>query len=157
MTGPTIRPETVADEAFLRRLTVAGRWAEFAALPLSDEHKRAMLGQQHDAQRQHYRTYYAGAAFSVIELDGVAIGRLCLLRGERDDTLVDIAVLPDHRGTGIGGMVLDRILEEAAALGRGVTLRVDHANPARRLYERKGFRETARGDVDAEMTWRARA
>ena len=154
MTAATVRTETAEDEAFLRRLTVAGRWAEFAPLPLSDAHKRMLLDQQFEARRQHYRTYYAAADFGVIELDGVAIGRLCLLRGEHDHNLVDIALLPELCGRGIGSALLDTIVAEAAAHGRSVSLRVEHTNPARRLYERKGFRETERSDVDAALEWR---
>ncbi|PTS81557.1 GNAT family N-acetyltransferase [Sphingomonas sp. HMWF008] len=153
MTALAIRPETAEDDAFLRRLTVEGRWAEFAPLPLSDAHKRMLLEQQHLARQHHYRTYYGGADFSVIELEGEPIGRLCLLRGARDHLLVDIALLPQHSGQGLGGTLLDSILAEAAALGRTVSLRVEQTNPARRLYERKGFRETARHEIDAEMVW----
>lgn len=154
MTAPTIRPEVAEDDAFLRRLTIAGRWAEFAPLPLADAHKRMLLEQQYEARRHHYRTYYAGADFSVIEVDGVAVGRLCLLRGADDHKLVDIALLPEHCGKGLGGAVLDAILTEAAALSRSVSLRVEHTNPARQLYERKGFQETERSQIDAEMIWR---
>lgn len=154
MAVPTVRPETAEDDAFLRRLTIEGRWAEFAPLPLADEHKRMLLEQQYVARRDHYRTYYPMADFSVIELDGAAIGRLCLLRDTHEHKLIDIALLPDHCGTGLGGALLDSILTEAAALGRSVSLCVDHSNPARRLYERKGFRETARNEMDAEMVWR---
>ena len=155
MIRPTIRPETAEDDTFLRRLTIEGRWAEFAPLPLSDAHKRILLEQQHAARQHHYRTYYVGADFSVIELDGEPVGRLCLLRGAGDHLLVDIAVLPERSGQGVGGALLESILAEAAALGRSVSLRVEHTNPARRLYERKGFRETARHEIDAEMVWRA--
>ncbi len=153
MAALTIRPETAEDDAFLRRLTVEGRWAEFAPLPLSDAHKRMLLEQQHLARQHHYRTYYGGADFGVIELEGEPIGRLCLLRGARDHLLVDIALLPERSGQGLGGTLLDSILAEAAALGRTVSLRVEHTNPARRLYERKGFRESARHEIDAEMVW----
>lgn len=153
MTDLLIRPETAEDDAFLRRLTVQGRWAEFAPLPLTDSHKRLLLEQQHLARQHHYRSYYGGADFSVIEQDGQPIGRLCLLRSESDHLLVDIALLPEHSGQGLGSALLDTILAEAAALGRSVSLRVEHTNPARRLYERKGFRETARHEIDAEMVW----
>ncbi len=155
MTALVVRPETAEDDAFLRRLTIEGRWAEFAPLPLADAHKRMLLEQQYEARRHHYRTYYIGADFSVIELDGVAVGRLCLLRGARDHNLVDIALLPEHCGKGLGGALLDTIIAEAAQLGRSVSLRVEHTNPARRLYESKGFRETERSEIDAVMEWRA--
>jgi len=52
----------------------------------------------------------------------------------------DLAVLPGHRGAGIGTALLAAI--EAEALKRGackVTLEVLSGNPARHLYERQGY------------------
>ena len=151
-----VRPETAEDENFLRDLTVAARWDEFAALPLPDAYKRLLLNQQHAAQRFHYRTHYAAAHFSIVEHDGIPIGRLCVLQQEHDHMLVDIALLPEFRGRGFGGALLDTIIADAAVHRRTVSLRVEHTNPARHLYERKGFRETERGQVDAAMEWRQR-
>lgn len=52
-----------------------------------------------------------------------------------------IAVKPDHRGTGLGAALLDRLLTDARSAGfPGVSLSVQAGNPARRLYERFGFR-----------------
>jgi GNAT superfamily N-acetyltransferase len=51
-----------------------------------------------------------------------------------------IGVAAPFRGRGIGGALLDRLLEHARAAGyHAVSLSVDRRNPARRLYERKGF------------------
>jgi ribosomal protein S18 acetylase RimI-like enzyme len=52
-----------------------------------------------------------------------------------------IAVDPTRRGTGLGAAMLDRLLADARAAGfPGVSLSVRPGNPARRLYERVGFR-----------------
>jgi ribosomal protein S18 acetylase RimI-like enzyme len=59
-----------------------------------------------------------------------------------------IAVSPAHRGTGVGGLMLDRLLADARALGfPGVSLSVRVTNPARRLYERFGFRPVDGSEV----------
>lgn len=51
-----------------------------------------------------------------------------------------LAVLPDHRGHGIGTALLHAILETLASHGcRSVSLSVQKANPALRLYQRTGF------------------
>jgi GNAT superfamily N-acetyltransferase len=51
-----------------------------------------------------------------------------------------MAILPRHRGTGLGTALLGRLLERAQASGLlGVSLSVQMANPAARLYERLGF------------------
>jgi GNAT superfamily N-acetyltransferase len=57
---------------------------------------------------------------------------------------VAIAVLPDHRG-GVGASLLQALETEAAACGvPALSLTVNAANPARRLYERSGYVLVAR-------------
>jgi len=53
-----------------------------------------------------------------------------------ENILVYIAVNKEYRGKGIGGKLID----EAAKIAEGeVALHVEYENPAKRLYERKGF------------------
>jgi ribosomal protein S18 acetylase RimI-like enzyme len=58
---------------------------------------------------------------------------------------VTIGVAPQIRAQGIGGRLLDALMTEAIRRGVGLCLNVRHDNPARRLYERKGFRILASG------------
>lgn len=51
-----------------------------------------------------------------------------------------IEVHPDAQNQGIGTAVLRQILQEAGEVGKAVSLHVFGINPARRLYERLGFR-----------------
>ena len=52
---------------------------------------------------------------------------------------MDIALLPDQRNHGIGQFLIDRVLHEAAASHNLVSLHVEDASSAKRLYERMGF------------------
>ncbi|MEM8556649.1 MAG: GNAT family N-acetyltransferase [Bacteroidota bacterium] len=54
-----------------------------------------------------------------------------------------IAVLPDHRGRGIGTALLTALLDTARTRFAALSLSVSLANPAKRLYERLGFVEVA--------------
>ena len=55
---------------------------------------------------------------------------------------LSIGVVTEARGNGIGSALLDALLTLARGQGyRAVSLSVDRQNPARRLYERKGFRD----------------
>jgi ribosomal protein S18 acetylase RimI-like enzyme len=66
-----------------------------------------------------------------------------------DDTPeLAIAVLPGHRSRGLGGRMLGELLEAATGSFGAVSLSVRADNPARRLYERTGFRVV--GGTDAE-------
>ena len=53
---------------------------------------------------------------------------------------ITIGVKPQMRGQGVGGMLLGALIGEATRRGAGLCLNVRHDNPARRLYERLGFR-----------------
>ena len=61
----------------------------------------------------------------------------------------DLAVLPEHRGRGVGRALLAGVEQRARARGCGkLTLEVQDDNePARRLYERFGFRDFAVGEL----------
>jgi GNAT superfamily N-acetyltransferase len=51
-----------------------------------------------------------------------------------------IAVLPIHRARGLGGELLNRAIERARGDGlESLSLSVEADNPARRMYERRGF------------------
>ena len=95
---------------------------------------------QFDFQRAHYRRHYPDASFLIVVLDGRNIGRLYVHYARQDVRLMDIALVPEARGKGIGRRLLETVLEEASRLAAPVTLHVGVGNPARRLYERLGFR-----------------
>jgi ribosomal protein S18 acetylase RimI-like enzyme len=50
-----------------------------------------------------------------------------------------IAVRPDQIGQGVGGAMLDHLIELARPHFPAIVLSVRETNPARRLYERHGF------------------
>ena len=64
--------------------------------------------------------------------------------GERIAELESISVLPEHRGRGIGSMLMDECHRQIEALGvRDVIVGLLPGNEgARRLYERHGYRPT---------------
>ena len=64
--------------------------------------------------------------------------------GERIGELESIAVLPEHRGRGVGEALLDLVDEEFARIGVADVLvgLLPGNEGARRLYERRGFRPT---------------
>lgn len=63
-----------------------------------------------------------------------------------------LAVLPKHRGKGLGTLLLRIADETGRRLGKkGMSVIVSDTNPgARRLYERCGYRETARREMVKE-------
>jgi GNAT superfamily N-acetyltransferase len=67
---------------------------------------------------------------------------------------LSIGVAAEARGRGVGSALLDALLTLAQERGfRAVSLSVDRRNPARRLYERKGFRDAGISDPsDSSVT-----
>jgi ribosomal protein S18 acetylase RimI-like enzyme len=137
--GLTFRPIADADLPFLARLYASTRLQELSVTPWSDAQKAAFLQQQFDAQHAHYQTHFTGSDFLVIVQGGDEIGRLYLARWSAEHRVVDIALLPSHRGRGLGAALLRDLLDEAAAAGKAVTIHVEKLNPAMSLYHRLGF------------------
>ncbi len=68
-----------------------------------------------------------------------------------------IAVVPSRRGRGIGEELLRGLLDRAREEGFGaISLGVERRNPARRLYERFGFRTVAEPRAGRSLLMRAR-
>ena len=136
----TLRPATEADRDFLLSVYAGTREEELAQVEWEEGAREAFLEHQFSAQDHHYRTNYPGATLDVIEVDGEPAGRLYVHRGPEDIRIMDIALVPAFRGRGIGTSFLTDLMEEAGASGRSLSIHVELNNPARRLYERLGFR-----------------
>lgn len=134
-----LRPLRSDERGFAAQVYATTRAHELAHLPLGPGVRDAFLAQQFAAQSAHYASSYADASTDVVLVDGRRAGRLIIHRDERRITVVDISLLPEFRGRGVGTTLLAAVLEEADAHGVPVTLHAEHRNPAVRLYERLGF------------------
>lgn len=151
--GYALRPETDADIPFLMQVYASTRAVELAAVPWSETQKQDFLAHQFNAQRHHYRTMIPSCLFQVIEHSGAGAGRLYLEPRVTRLNVVDIALLPDYCGRGIGSAILQALQTTAGASGRGVSIMVEKFNPALRLYRRLGFTDVADHGVYLEMEW----
>ena len=153
--GFALRPETEADVPFLRRLYVSTRWEEVAPIiDWSETQKVTFLESQFTLQRHHYLRYYASTDRAILEQDGVPVGRLYIDRQTGTLLVVDIALLPEWRGGGVGTALMQAVIAEAHAAGKTVTITVEKLNPALRLYRRLGFRDVADKGIHWIMEWR---
>lgn len=152
--GVTWRTMREGDLAFAASVYASTRIEELAATGWPEEAKQAFLAQQHQAQHHHYRRHYEGADWLIVERNGAPIGRLYLCEGGSDIRLIDIALLPRHRGTGIGAAMVDDLLAWARALGKSVSLHVEPNNPVRRLYQRLGFVAGGMAGAYQRMDWK---
>jgi len=142
-----LRPTRASDEAHLFAVYASTRAEELAQVDWHDAQKESFLRMQFDAQRKFYESEYPGAEFQIIMVGDRLAGRLYVHRREREIRIMDIALLPEFRGQGVGTRLLNDILVESERTARPVTIHVESFNPARRLYERLGFVQVASNGV----------
>ncbi len=149
----SLRPVQVTDRDFLFQVYASTRAQELAIVPWSPTEKDAFLRQQFEAQHRHYQAAYPDGQFSVVCADKRDIGRLYVWRGSEELRIIDIALLPEWCRQGIGTQLIRGVLDEAAANGRRVTIHVELNNPAKRLYERLGFKPVSDSGIYRLLEW----
>lgn len=127
-----LRSVEPGDDPFLLELFCTSR-PELAMLP------EPLVRTQFRAQAMSYKVQYPGAKHQLILVEGRPVGQMMVDRNGERIHLVDIALLPQVRGSGVGTALMQGLQEEAASAGLPLRLSVYEANPARRLYERLGF------------------
>ncbi|GHA13528.1 N-acetyltransferase GCN5 [Arenicella chitinivorans] len=137
--GIVFRPETGDDREFLRILYASTREAEMAMVPWTKEQIEEFLDMQFDAQSKFYAEQFKDAEFSIVTQGGRNIGRLYVDRRPNEIRIIDIALLPKHRGRGYGDAILRHVMQIAARDGLPVTIHVEKNNPAMRLYKKLGY------------------
>jgi len=137
MAGATRRPVRPDDEPFLRVLDAGARRALFDGW--DDAAAAQMLALQFDARRAGRQ----GAREQIVVLAGRPIGTLVTSEGAEGLHILDLALVPEARGLGLGSAVLRELLAD----GRPARVEVEASNRAAlRLYERIGFRREGDGD-----------
>jgi ribosomal protein S18 acetylase RimI-like enzyme len=150
----TRRPETDQDDDFLRALYASTRAHEMAVTGWTAAQQDGFLRSQFDLQRHHYRAHYPSATFDILLLDAVRVGRIYVHRAHDEIRVMDVALVPDARGRGIGTRLVEWLLAAAVERNAAVTLNVEPHNQARRLYERFGFRVVEEDSANLLMEWR---
>ena len=143
-----LRSETPDDDVFLSNLYATTR-DDIHSLLWSDEQKAGLCHSQFLAQRKYYREFFEDATFDVILLAGHPIGRLYVRTSKDEIRVVDISLMPEMRGKGIGTTLMQRVLIDGECTRLPVRLRVRHDTPARQWYEQMGFSCIA----DEEFHW----
>ncbi len=154
MPGPiTLRPIRAEDRDFLRRLYGSTRAEELAPLDWTEEQKDEFIRFQFDAQHAYYTEQFPDASFDLVLERGEPIGRLYVDRRADEIRLIDIALLPEKRRSGIGSGLMSSVLAEAEASGLPVQIHVERNNPALGLYRRLGFEAVEDQGVYYLMKW----
>lgn len=154
LTGVSLRKFTPDDLPFLARVYASTREEELVQVDWTEEQKGAFVAHQFAAQHQHYQTYFHDIDYLVILRHGTPIGRLYIGWWKSEIRIVDITILPEGRGGGIGGALIRCLQEVATAGGRTLSIHVEKMNRARALYTRLGFEITEDKGVYDFWVWR---
>ncbi len=149
----SLRPAVADDLEFLYQVYAGTRMEELAVTDWNAAQKESFLRMQFDTQHRYYHDVFAAASYDVILWDQQRAGRLYVDRRPHEIAIVDIALLPEWRGQGIGGILLREIAAEAIAAGKPVRIYVEHFNRALTLYQRLGYRKIGDTGVYYHMEW----
>ena len=92
--------------------------------------------------RNNVAEMLAAKSYSIIQYRDKDVGALAVERHPTHIQLAQIYILPTHQNRGIGTLLVRELLRESKQANVPLRLRVLSSNPARRLYEREGFRVT---------------
>jgi ribosomal protein S18 acetylase RimI-like enzyme len=151
--GTELRPAEEGDAVFLDRVYASTRVEELALVDWDQATKDAFLAMQSAAQMRYYRQVYPDADYLIVTVDGHPAGRLYVARLPDEIRLVDVALLPEYRGRGIGTALISGVLAEARAADKVVRVHVEIFNRAMRLYERLGFGKVEERGVYWLLEW----
>jgi GNAT superfamily N-acetyltransferase len=149
----SLRPETPADRGFLFSLFTTAR-EDIAKATLEEEEKLRLLRLQFEAQTRHYHERFGDGEFLIIMQWDRRVGRLCRHFRSDEIRIVDLALLPDARGQGLGTRLLTALQQEARMLGKRLSIHVEAGSRAKRFYERLGFQGIEQRGLHEFMEWR---
>src|ERR1700683_934564 len=109
----TLDAATASDQEFFYRTFASTRAAEVALTGWSAEQQESFLRMQFEAQRRGYLMQTPDAQYWIIRRNGASVGRLIVDRTNEDIHLLDIALLPEFRGHGIGSTLMASLIQEA--------------------------------------------
>jgi GNAT superfamily N-acetyltransferase len=148
-----LRPAGHGDAGFLFEVYASSRREPLAPLGWDRATVDAFLRTQFDAEERDWRNHHEGTQCLVVQRDGVPVGRLYLARSEHELRIMDLTLLPEHRGQGIGSALLTGLLDEAEATRHTVRAFIERGSPAVRLYRRLGFLHAATRGATWLLEW----
>ena len=100
----------------------------------------ATWGWDEDWQRRDFEEKFNPGEGEIVVVDGEDAGFLRVGEKETETFLISIRLLPKFQNRGIGTKLIKDLLAESKAKNKPVHLHVLKVNPARRLYEKLGFK-----------------
>lgn len=147
----TLRTFSPDQQDFLFALYADTRQQEVSSFGWPAAQQEAFLRMQFNAQQHWYEMAYPEADHQLIMVDARPVGRILVFRESDAYRLVDIALLSEFRGRGIGTQLLRNLIDKSGKEGLPLRLQVLKSNRARHLYQRLGFVETGDDGMYCQM------
>jgi len=100
------------------------------------------------------RESFVPESHRIIQYDGDSIGCIELIESSAEFDLNKLYILPEYQNRGIGTRLMREAIADARSKQKPIRLSVLAVNPARRFYERLGFRITQSTPERHYMEWR---
>jgi RimJ/RimL family protein N-acetyltransferase len=153
----TFRAAALDDEPFLIDLYRSTRLEELALTNWDDSQRDAFVRMQFNAQQTHYRQNYPEAEHLIILVDGKSAGRLYVAEIKSEIRIVDVTILTEYRNAGLGTQIVRRLMDQAAAIKKPLTIYVESFNPSLRLFGRLGFIKSGESGYSYLLKWQPTA
>jgi len=143
MPAYTLRPATDADFQFMCDTKLDGM----------RPYVEAVWGWDRAQQEQIVRRKFDPDRSRIVVVDGIDSGWIHVVEDDEAFFLRAIFLTAAARRRGVGAALVGDVIDRARRSGKPVALRVMKVNPARRLYERLGFRITGESETHFWMRW----
>src|ERR1700716_1272565 len=108
----SVRPAGDDDRPFLFAVFAASRREVLAPLGWDERAKQSFLRTQFEAEQRDWRRYH-GVQDLVVLRGGEAVGRMAVAEDAQEVRVLDLTLLPAHRGQGLGSQLLASVLDQA--------------------------------------------
>ena len=142
------------DSPFIEKVYRSTRENELLFTNWTEEQKKTFVLMQLNAQLADYKRNYKGATYELVFFNKQPVGCLYLWETNYEIRVLDISLLPEFRGNGIGSSILKEIIVSARLKNKFISLHVEHNNPAKKLYERLGFKGKSSSDTHEYMEYK---
>ena len=139
------------DQQFIEMVYRSTREKELSLTGWPEDQKQRFIIMQSMAQLTEYKNKYKAATYRVILYKKRPAGRLYLSESNHEIRIIDITLLPEFQGKGIGSKILADIIKTAKQKNKKITLHVNHGNRAIKLYESLGFKKISATNIQEYM------
>lgn len=139
---------------FLLRLFKENRLDLTYISGLSEQQKTEFIFKQFTMEQEQLIQIYPGAEFNIVMLNEEPVGQLYIQHGKATDRILEIGLLEEYRGLGIGRKILTSVIEDAIKKSKCICLQVAWFNHAAYLfYKKMGFQVIEDKGVFYEMQY----